>query len=133
VRLDRAVDAVRHLHFVTESPIQKEAMEKYSKLKETLDSFIEGTMHKTWEQEISSMDAIAIDNKLDTCILTWSENSNNDVPSAMNHPLFSKKRSGLLESNFDSDLHKVIAEGTYWAKIMALGMISLSHNVNKLL
>jgi dynein heavy chain len=108
-------------------------MEKYTKLADTLDQFIEGTCYKTWEGEIASMDTSNIDNKLDMCILTWSENSTNELPQSINHPLFSKRRNGLLESNFDSELHKVIAEGSYWAKIMALGIISLSYNVNKLL
>jgi dynein heavy chain len=133
VRLDKARSAIRNLYFVAETPVQKEALDKYNKLRETLDQFIEGTCYKTWEQEIANMDSNAIDGKLDMCILTWSENSNNELPQSMNHPLFTKKKSGLLESNFDSELHKVISEGTYWQKIMALGIISLSYNVNKLL
>jgi hypothetical protein len=116
VRLDKARSAIRNLYFVAETPVQKEALDKYNKLRETLDQFIEGTCYKTWEQEIANMDSNAIDGKLDMCILTWSENSNNELPQSMNHPLFTKKKSGLLESNFDSELHKVISEGTYWQK-----------------
>jgi len=57
VRLDKARASIRHLYFVTESQVYKEAVEKYNKLRETLDQYIEGTCYKTWEQEIASMDA----------------------------------------------------------------------------
>jgi hypothetical protein len=100
---------------------------------ETLDQFIEGTCYKSWDLEVQGLDPATIDGKLDAPILTWSEDSRNDVPASLNHPLLQRNKAGLLESNFDSELHKVIAEGTYWSKIMALGIISLSFNVLKLL
>jgi hypothetical protein len=48
-----------------------------------------------------------------------SENNDKELPSSVvGNPLFARsKKSGLLESNFDSDLHKVIIEVSYWAKI----------------
>jgi hypothetical protein len=89
VRLDRAKDATRNLYFVNESPVQKEALDKYTKLREQLDQFIEGSMYKTWEAEIAAMDSTAIDNRLDMCILTWSDQNNSDLPSSLvSHPLF---------------------------------------------
>jgi dynein heavy chain len=39
----------------------------------------------------------------------------------------------MLESNFDSELHKVIVEVTYWTKIQTLGFITIPHNVSRLL
>jgi hypothetical protein len=49
--------------------------------------------------------------------------------------LFNKsKKSGLLESNFDSEVHKLIAEGTYWMKIMNIcGLATVPPPVSKLL
>jgi dynein heavy chain len=47
--------------------------------------------------------------------------------------LFAKsKKSGLLESNFDGNLHKILAEVTYWQKISALGYCNIPHPVQKL-
>jgi hypothetical protein len=55
-------------------------------------------------------------------------------PSISNNPLFLKSnKSGLLESNFDSKLLKVIIEVQYWTKIQSLGYITIPHNVSKLL
>jgi dynein heavy chain len=84
---------------------------------------------------MAGLDQAAIENRLERdCILTWSQDSHNELPASVNHPLFTKsKKSGLLESGFDSELHKVIVEGTYWHKIFLIGMISLPNNVNKLL
>jgi len=39
----------------------------------------------------------------------------------------------LLESNFDSELHKLIGEGIYWQKIMSLGLATVPPQVSKLL
>lgn len=66
--------------------------------------------------------------------MTWSQHSQNELPQNVNHPLFTKsKKSGLLESNFDSELHKLIVEGTYWQKIMSIGITSIPAQVSKLL
>lgn len=135
VRLDRARNAVRNLHFVPESNLQKEALDKYQKVSETLDQFIEGLCFRNWTDEMQHLDQQAIENRLEKdYILTWSQDSHNELPAAVSHPLFTKsKKSGLLESGFDAELHKVIVEGTYWHKIFLIGMVSLPNNVNKLL
>jgi hypothetical protein len=83
------------------------------------------------------MDTNNIDNKLEVPVLVWSHDKNKteDLPASLgNNPLFKKSRkSGLLESNFDCDLHRVLVEVTYWTKIQTLGFITIPHNVARLM
>ena len=62
------------------------------------------------------MDPGDIDKRLEVPILQWSQTNQSELPPALAaNPLFTRsKKSGLLESNFDCDLHKVINEVTYW-------------------
>lgn len=54
--------------------------------------------------------------------------------SIANNLLFQKSsKNGLLESNFDPKLLKVIIEVQYWTKIQTLGYITIPHTVSKLL
>jgi dynein heavy chain len=112
-------------------------MEKYTKLREQLDQFITSTQFNNWKTaEIDTMDSTNINSKLDNNILKRaSPESLNDLPSSLTqNPLFNRSRkTGMLESNFDSGLYKVIIEVTYWSKIQALGFITIPHNVSRLL
>jgi dynein heavy chain len=76
-----------------------------------------------------------IENKLNNSnILVRSENSPNELPSQVHSALFDRsKKSGLLESNFDSELYKLIGEGTMWLKIMSHGLATVPPQVSKLL
>jgi hypothetical protein len=115
-RLEKSREAVRHLYFAVESPVQREALEKYKKQHDQLDQYISQFCKTQWLDSITMLTQDAIESKLNNSnILVRSENSVNELPSQINSALFNRsKKSGLLESNFDSELHKLIGEGTYW-------------------
>ena len=47
--------------------------------------------------------------------------------------LFAKTRKvGLLESNFDSDLRKILIEVNYWNKVQQHGAVNLHINLMKM-
>ena len=137
VRLDKAKTAVERLYFIPENQTAKDAYEKYDKLKQQLDSSIEKTFFKNWKTEnaIDAMDSGQIDQKLEVSVLVRSENNTQELPASISqNPLFSRgKKSGLLESNFDCDLHKVLVETSYWIKIQTLGFVNIPNHVLKLL
>jgi dynein heavy chain len=135
VRIDKAKQQIEGLYFVPEHPHAKEALEKYIKLKDQLDSFIASTTFNNWKNEIEQMETQDMDQKLDKQILIRSEANDKELPPNLaQNPLFNKsKKSGFLESNFDCDLHKIIVEVTYWQKIQTLGFITIPHSVSKLL
>ena len=48
--------------------------------------------------------------------------------------MFTKsKKGGLLESNFDKNLLKILSEVTYWTKLQAHGFVTISHAVSRFL
>jgi len=81
------------------------------------------------------MDSQNIDSKLEVPVLIRSDNNQRELPPSIDqNPLFSRsKKNGLLESNFDCDLHKVMVEVSYWTKIQTLGFVTIPHNVSRLL
>lgn len=51
----------------------------------------------------------------------------------MRNSLFAKSRKvGLLESNFDSDLRKILIEVNYWNKVQQHGFVNLHINLIKM-
>jgi dynein heavy chain len=135
VRIDKAKDAIDSLYFIPSHPYAKEAVEKYSKLRTSLDKFIVENCFQNWNKEIDLMDSKNIDGKLENQILVRKEHSVNKIPSALEaSPLFNKKKGdGLLESNFDVNLLRVLIELAYWTKIQTLGFVTIPHNVSRLL
>ena len=80
--------------------------------------------------------AQTFEDKLEVPILVRrTEGEKRELPASIaNNPLFQKSsKSGLLESNFDPKLLKVIIEVQYWTKIQSLGYITIPHTVSKLL
>jgi hypothetical protein len=71
------------LYFIPEHPYAKEAIDKYRKLRTSLDNFIAGTCFNNWNKEIDLMDSKNIDGKLENQILVRSENSQNQIPSTL--------------------------------------------------
>mmetsp|Transcript_20727 Transcript_20727/g.31792 ORF Transcript_20727/g.31792 Transcript_20727/m.31792 type:complete len:207 (+) Transcript_20727:1789-2409(+) len=133
VRIDKAKFAVEGMYFIPEHPHAKDATEKYTKLRDQLDSYIAKTCFDNWKEEINQMDSQNIDSKLEVPVLV-RQDPNVQEQGVGNNPLFSRsKKSGLLESNFDCDLHKVLVEVSYWTKIQTLGFVTIPHNVSRLL
>lgn len=135
-RLEKSREAVRNLYFTAaDSPVQREALDKYKKQIDTLDAYISTICKNSWLDSITALTQDAIEGKLNNSnILVRSENSQNELPTQINSALFNRsKKNGLLESNFDAELYKLIAEGTYWQKIMSLGLATVPPQVSKLL
>lgn len=65
VRIDKAKDAIDSLYFIPEHPYAKEALDKYRKLRSSLDIFIAGTCFNKWNADIDQMDSKNIDGKLE--------------------------------------------------------------------
>ena len=135
VRIDKSKSAIEGLYFIPEHPHAKDALDAYTKLRTALDNFIANTCFSHWKEEIDKMDSQNIDSKLEVPVLIRSENNQQELPPSINgNPLFTRsKKNGLLESNFDCDLHKVMIEVSYWTKIQTLGFVTIPHNVSRLL
>lgn len=89
-------------------------------MRDQLDSFIASTTFNNWKNEVEqTLDSENIDSKLEVPVLIRSENNPAEMPPQIaNNSLFNRSRKdGVLESNFDCDLHKVLVEVTYWQKI----------------
>ena len=64
-----------------------------------------------------------------------SENVDQELNSSLaNNQLFARsKKSGLLESNFDKMLLKIISEVTYWTKLQTHGFVTIPHSISRML
>lgn len=84
--------------------------------------------------ELQANNGKQIDATLATNILIRSENVDKDLPADLaSNPMFVKsKKSGLLESNFNSELLKVLVEVQYINKIQSLGLVTIPHAITKL-
>lgn len=71
------------MYFIPEHSHAKEALEKYGKLRSSLDNFIANTQYNSWKKEIDSIDTKNIDDKLEVPILVRSENAHHDLPAVV--------------------------------------------------
>jgi dynein heavy chain len=119
VRIDRAKSAIEGLYFIPEHPHSKDAIDAYQKLRAALDHFIATTCFEAWKAETKELDPATLDSKLEVPVLIRAEQNQKDLPSSLaGSALFARdKKNGLLESNFDGELHKVLVEVAYWTKI----------------
>lgn len=138
-RIQKAKSAIEGLYFIPEHSHAKDALEAYDKLRRALDKFIADTCFRSWEAEINAMDGDTqgkgIDEKLDVTVLVRAEHNTRELPSSLSgNALFARDRkNGLLESNFDCDLHKVMVEVAYWTKLGTQGFVPVPHTVSRLL
>jgi dynein heavy chain len=89
VRIDKAKAALENLYFIPENQTQKDAIEKYTKLGDQLDSAINTTYFQSWKNDIAHMDSVNIDTKLEVPVLVRSESKEEELPVAVaNNPLF---------------------------------------------
>jgi len=134
-RINRSKNAIDMLYFIPEHPHHKEAMDKYSKLISSLETYISQTCFGAWVKEIEPLEK-NVQDKLNVPVLIRTENVSKELSASIaQNPLFqrSKKKNGLLESNFDSNLLKVLIEVVYWTKIQNLSLVNVPHYVSKLL
>lgn len=129
-RIDRAKRAIDGIFFVKDHPKRQEAEKIYKKLKEQqLDNFINKQAFKEWETKTEDLQKeTAITESLDQKILikTTQEILNAQPTFLQKNPAFAKSRqAGLLESNFNTPLYKVLQEIKYWNKIGSQGLINM--------
>jgi len=143
IRIEKSKEILDHLDNiisteadnVTTNNIKEDAISKYAKLKEQLEQYIRKQLYQDWEKEIKNeINPDSVNEKLKQNVLTWSDQKNSELPPVLEEsPLFKKqKKNGLLESNFDCDLHKVILEVQYWNKLLTYG-VNLPHHLVALL
>jgi len=58
-------------------------MEKYTKLRDQLDSYIATTCFNHWKDEIDAMDTDNIELKLEVPVLIRSEDNQQELPAAL--------------------------------------------------
>jgi len=142
-RIDRAKYAIEGMYFVPNHPSREEAEAKYKKLKESLDNYIQTGLLKEWTDKVEERDFMDKDNKniesaLQKFILIKTtqdllDEQGRASPFLNKNSLFAKSRKvGLLESNFDTDLRKILIEVNYWNKVQQHGFISLHNNLTLL-
>jgi len=54
-RINKAKDAIDGLYFIKDHPHQKEAIDKYTKLLNSLDTFLTTTNHQEWLGQINEL------------------------------------------------------------------------------
>jgi dynein heavy chain len=89
-RIESAKKAIDSLFFIPEHSNKQEAVDKYDKLHQALDSFITKTQFDLWNRELSDkLDLENIDDKLKSPLLVRSENVKDKLPdSLISNPIF---------------------------------------------
>ena len=121
-RIDRAKLAIDGMYFIRNHPSTEEAEAKYEKLKESLDAYILNSIFQEWSAPLEHiyLDNDNIEHGLSRFILIKTTQELLDSqPAFLNkNLLFAKSRKpGLLESNFDPNLRKMLIEVKYWTKV----------------
>lgn len=80
VRIDKAKNSLENLYFVPKNQNQEDAIEKYTKLRDQLDSAINNTYFSSWKNDIAHMDSTQIDTKLEVPVLARSESKEEELP-----------------------------------------------------
>lgn len=136
-RIDRAKFAIDGMYFVPNHVSRDEAEAKYRKLKESLDNYVQTGLYKEWTEKIEDiyMEQKNIEAATSKCILvvTTPQLLENQPAFLSKNSMFAKSRKvGLLESNFDTDLRKILIEVNYWNKVQQHGLVNLHINLTKL-
>ena len=131
---------INELYFVPESPLFLEVNEKYRKLRGQLDNYIASINFKEWTGTLGDMsEADAVQQKLAVPILRKMEDDTVKAdakptgPAGKQSTVGHKTEAGLLRSNFNVPLLRVINEVNYWNKIQSLGMVNMPHSIVRLL
>ena len=135
-RIDRAKEAIHGMYFIRDHPSQIDADAKYRKLKESLDNYIQHVLFQEWTKPIVDIytdnDDIEILLQKNILIKTTQELLDSQ-PAFLHKNMFKpSRRPGLLESNFDTKLRKIIIEVNYWTKVAQHGFVNLHINLTKL-
>ena len=106
-------------------------------MKESLDAYILNSIFAEWSAPIEHiyLDNDNIEYGLQRFILIKTTKELLDSqPAFLNkNLLFAKCRHpGLLESNFDLNLRKMLIEVNYWTKVAQHGFVNLNINLTKL-
>lgn len=126
-RIDKAKNAMDNLYFIGEHKDHKEAMEKYTKLRQQLDQYITKNEFQQWQE---SMGLYKNQDKIDECMqfnvlkrIEKETEKNDDIAEKKNDKLNKPvRKTTYLESNFDVQLLRVLIEMQYWQKVSTLGL-----------
>lgn len=138
VRANRAKNAIDGLYFIQEHPLAKDALSKHAKLTQHLDESISKRTYDEWLGRMASISTNErIEQSLSNSLLIRqgdrAGNRNPDNKDERTVALLKKSRPDLLESNFDTELLKLLFEVQYWNKIQTFGLITFPLPLTRLL
>jgi len=122
VRANRAKDAIDGLYFIQDHPMAKEAYERHRKLVNSLDDTISNRKYEEWNRNMASItNSDRIDQALKNNLIIRSKDKTNrqvDLKDERTQAILEKAtQPSLLESNFDTELLKLLYEIQVWNKI----------------
>ena len=145
VRIDKARDALERMNFIPQHEKHKDVIEKYQKLKTTLDNHISKTEFEKWLKDIADMNNNeSIDKALAETFLRIERIEEKQDESKPNLKTLGKDKDAppekvvvskkkvqeILKSNFNSKLLKILIEVQYWNKLQ--GVITIPHTLARL-
>ena len=118
MRATKAKQAIEGLYFIQDHPLAKEAIEKHRKLHQHLDASIADRKYQEWQAKMGNMTTSEeIDLALQNTILARQgeraarlAEKGIELQSEKAIQLLKKGKPELLESNFDTQLLKVLIE-----------------------
>ena len=120
LRLNREWRALEDLsHIVTQGKEQVLVTETFHNLNSQLESFVLTAFH-AWVEELKNLDDANLDKRLEKPLLIRAVAGSQDEEATA---LFQRTKEGLLESNFDRGLSKVLQEAYYWEKLQGAGIV----------
>lgn len=139
-RITKAKAEIDHLAtFIPIGKAHKEALEKHEKLSSALERYIMTYCCDAWKDEMQKMDPKAkiedlepkIEERLQKTILMKHPSKDKSQGDSKEADKQKNPKAGLLESNFDTALIKILAEVPYWNKIANSGIVTVPHVVTK--
>lgn len=137
IRAKRAKTAIDGLYFIKDHPMKAEAETRFERLEKSLDDIIVNRKYQEWQQKMANASTSErIDQACKNHLLVRSEhrqqNRNIDLKDERTQAILKKAaRPDLLESNFDTDLLKLLYEVQAWNKMH--GMITFPLPITRLL
>jgi len=137
IRAKRAGEAIKGLYFINEHPLKEAAEDRLNKLSSHLD---ESISHRKFDEWTTKMAAISTNERIEQALsysllvrqAERSDKRNIDMKDERTKALLDKQKPDLLESNFDTDLLKLLFEVQYWNKIQTHGLITFPQSLVKL-
>jgi dynein heavy chain len=138
MRANRAKEALDGLYFIPDHALAKEADDRYHKFNKQLDDSIIERKFPDFQAKtanISTSERIdaALQNNLLIRQADRAERRSVDQKDERTRALLDKQKPDLLESNFDTELLKLVFEVQYWNKLQNLGMVTFPLPLTRLI